>query len=205
MLRVLRSATGEEVFHARQVGTAPRFSEEGRFLATMDTSGTVRVWDVEDDKEVLTVPLGLPSAQETLLALSPRGSMLALGRSDSVAVDVWDVSKARWLSRVRHEGVVTALTFTPDGALVTAGEDKSVRVWDAASGVMKFRLLHGEGIASLSTSPDGRWLATTRLGAHSAIIWDLHTGREAARLPHRDGVNAVSWSPQRRSARHRQQ
>lgn len=194
-LRVLRSATGEEVFHAHQVGAPPRFSEEGRFLAAVDTSGHVRVWDVVDDQEVLTVPLGTPSAQDVLLALSPRGAMLALGRSDALAVDIWDINKARWLSRVRHEGVVTALDFTPDGALLTAGEDKSVRVWDAASGVMKFRLPHDAGIASLSSSPDGRWLATTRLGGRSALIWDLHTGREIARLPHQDGVNAVSWSP----------
>jgi WD40 repeat protein len=194
-LRVVSGATGEEVFEAEQVGAPPRFSEEGRFLAAAGSSGQVRVWDVVDDKEVLNVPLGTPSTQEVLLALSPGGALLALGRTDALAVDVWDVSKARWVSRVRHEGVVTALAFTPDGALLTAGEDKSVRVWDAASGVMKFHLPHEAGVASMALSPDGGRLATTRLGGRSATVWELRTGREVARLPHADGVSAVSWSP----------
>ena len=96
------------------------FSADGsRFaLGTMDS---VRVWDLNAAKEVLTIhntggPVGL-------LAFSPDGACLA-GAVGSIyiygEVKVWDIPDGRELLSLKGQTSVRDLVFSPDGGRLAA-------------------------------------------------------------------------------------
>lgn len=60
-----------------------------------------------------------------------------------------------------HRGEVSAATFLPDGGLLTAGVDGSLRVWDLQSGAQRELLAEGGApITRLMIAPDGRRILT---------------------------------------------
>jgi hypothetical protein len=96
---------------------------------------------------------------------------------------------------VRHNRVVNAVAFGPDGRwLATGGNDGSACIWHAAGGRQRLSLPHRAAVNSVVFSPDGRWLATGGDDA-TARIWDAASIEERLSLPHRAAVNSVVFSP----------
>src|SRR5207249_4947021 len=56
-----------------------------------------------------------------------------------------------------HTGAATAVTFLPDGRLVSGGEDGLVKIWDLGSGRVVAMLGASSSVISLALSGDGRW------------------------------------------------
>lgn len=85
-------------------------------LASGDTSGTARLWDVR--KSAAT--LGLLDMEDSVGVVGNDG--LGTGASSRL------IGKA-------HNGAVNGISWTDDGCyIITAGHDERVRVWDAATG-----------------------------------------------------------------------
>ena len=63
-----------------------------------------------------------------------------------------------------HSGDVTALAYSPDGALLaTASWDKTVKLWDATTGEQRATLSgHSQPVSCLAFSPDGKILVSGR-------------------------------------------
>jgi len=85
-------------------------------LASGDTNGTVRLWDVRKSA----------------------GTLGLLDMEDSVGITGYDGrgagARSRYVGKA-HNGAVNGLSWTDDGAfIITAGHDERVRVWDAATG-----------------------------------------------------------------------
>src|SRR5262249_31496481 len=78
-------------------------------------------------------------------------------------VRLWDVAAGRPAGALRgHEGEVTAVTFSPDGALVaSASWDATAKLWEPATG-RECGVLRGHkgAITAVAFSPDGRLVAT---------------------------------------------
>jgi WD40 repeat protein len=107
-------------------------SADGRLLAALGSSGAV-VFDVDTGAE--TASFSGPGSEgtsrtEASIALSPDGTLLALGCYDGDIL-VWDLQSHGTPTTISgHDGVVRALAFSPDGSLLASGgADTSVLIW----------------------------------------------------------------------------
>lgn len=88
---------------------------------------------------------------------------------------------------LRHEGQVTALALSRDGArLASSGREGKVRIWDVASGTEQASFKGGskkDGCV-LAWSSDGRWLAagTRSLSLHDATMGFAKKKRTSLKL-----------------------
>ena len=74
---------------------------------------------------------------------------------------MFDAATGAEISRLDHEGGVSAVAFSPDGTRVATGSgDRSARVFDAATGAEISRLDHEGGVYAVAFSPDGTRVAT---------------------------------------------
>src|SRR6266545_2239640 len=167
---------------------------DGRtLLAAGGDAGTVRLWD-----PVAGVQVGKPLRESVRvrglagIPLPDGYSLLATGGADG-KVRLWeptDHSAGQWRRRRRGAGrvlaghtsgaVLTTLPL-PDGtlALVSGGEDGTVRVWNPATGttIGEPLMTNAAGVASVAAVPlpDGRTLLATGGWGGTVRLWDFTT------------------------------
>ena len=177
--RIWDLATGEIRYSALK-GRGPvafRDEETALQLAYRPPAALV-LWDVARDREVSR--FALPAREKVVCrALAGDGSKVAAGLSTKVLV--WDVASRKALRE--FPGPATALAFTPDGALLAAGDDRGqIVVRSLATGQTIAEL--GERpirVMSLKFAPDylrdsqGQrgWLLAAGGTSGSLIVWDV--------------------------------
>ncbi len=100
-------------------------------------------------------------------------------------------------TKLKHENMIIAAVFAPDGkSVATGGWDNLIRIWDAATGKELRRCTgHTKPLYAVAYSPDGRWLVS---GSEDRTIrlWDPTTGKELRRFEgHSGGITKVGFSP----------
>ena len=96
-----------------------------------------------------------------------------------------------------HEGSVSSVAVSPDGAFIVTGSwDSTARIWDAKSGIERAVLEGHEGwVTSVAVSPDGAFIVTGS-DDNTARIWDAKSGTERTVLEGHEGwVSSVAVSP----------
>jgi WD40 repeat protein/serine/threonine protein kinase/Tfp pilus assembly protein PilF len=176
------------------------FSPDGTRLASGSMDQTVKVWDAQTGRQVLS--LQGHTATVTSVAFSPDGRQLASSSGDQT-VRIWDAQTGAEVRTLRgHTNTVMGLAYSPDGTRLASGSgDKTVKVWDAQTG-QDLRTLkgHTDMVTGVAFSPDGRQIASgsgvlpVRPG--EVKVWDAQTGQETVALKgHQSLVTCVAFSP----------
>lgn len=155
--------------------SALTLSPDKRTLITADESGLVHIWDTETGQSKKTIQIG---QQVTAVAIDATSQFLAAARADRSIV-LWDLKTGAVRSEFRkHENVVNALAFSPDGTtLASGGDDRTAILWDLASGKSKRTLKgHDMTVTSLAFSPDSLTLASGS-GNNSVVLWNVTNGK----------------------------
>jgi WD40 repeat protein/mono/diheme cytochrome c family protein len=175
------------------------FSPDGKRALIASPDKTVRLWDVEAERELRRF-VG-HTASVWSVAFSPDGSRALSGSMDTT-FRLWDVDTGRELRRLQgHEGLVTAVAFSPDGRrALSGGYDHAVILWDLEAGTELRRFADATRYVNTVTfTPDGR--RGLFAGENSIHLVDLESGTELRRLEgHTDAVLSLAVSPDGRRA-----
>jgi WD40 repeat protein len=103
------------------------FSPDGRLLASASSDNTVKLWDIQDRREIRTFS-GHDSSVLSM-AFSPDGRMLA--SAFYTTIKLWDAETGRELRTLSgHASCVNSLAFAPSGLTLASGScDGTVRLW----------------------------------------------------------------------------
>jgi WD40 repeat protein/serine/threonine protein kinase len=180
--------------HADPV-TAVAVTPDGRQALSGDMDGTIRVWDLEAQRETaaLTGHRGVVAA----LAVTPDGRHAVSGGWDHSA-RLWSLSECREIRTFEgHTDYVTGVAVSVDGeSLITSSVDSSLRVFSLSSGLASSVLEgHASAVSSVATSPDGRFVVS---GSWDQTVraWDSRSGECAVTLSSEAGsVMAVAIAP----------
>jgi WD40 repeat protein len=108
--------------------TLARFGAGGARLLTSDPQRTVKLWDVDAGKPLVTL-IGHKDQMRTV-ELSPDGSRV-LTASDDGTAKLWDAGTGKLLTSLDgHSAAVYVARFGADGTvIVTGSRDKTVKIW----------------------------------------------------------------------------
>ncbi|KAH7917563.1 WD40 repeat-like protein [Leucogyrophana mollusca] len=187
---VIWDAPTRKVVHEIKGGGVWRlaYSPNGRWIATALTAGerAVRLWDADTGRlEVLKC-----GGDVLCVAFSPDGTQIAVGLSRGF-FQVIEISTGKSVvGPIKgHTRRVNSIVYSPDGCLVTASQDESIRVWDSKTGVQvgKPMLGHKKDVFCISITANGRRIASA--GRDKTVrVWDLET-----RLQVGDSFDADYW------------
>lgn len=170
-------------------------SPDGKLLVTATDEGTIKLWDVAESRDLMT--LSQEPAEVNCLGFSLEGTRIAAGVGHRVRL--WDQGGRSLpsLAGVDHTYTIRCLAFSPDGkTLATGSRDHVIKLWNLYDGGGCIELIgHEDGVESLSFSPDGSILASGGLD-RTVRLWDQSTGQELATLGRHAGkVSCVVFSP----------
>jgi Hsp70 protein/WD40 domain-containing protein len=164
------------------------FSPDGLTFASGQYNGYVVRWDAGTGANKWQTSSG--SSSNTLaLGYSPDGTRLVSARGEDVTM--WDARAGGTLSTLACGGVVTGLSFHPDGRrLATAATD--LRIWELADGS---HVVRSPGpVTAVRFSPDGTRVASAHPDG-KARVWSEPRGDLIAELDHPDPALCVAFGP----------
>lgn len=181
--------TNTEIARVASRVKALALSPDGRYLAGGSESGSVYLWDLENDNEEKSLYIK-GGAPVNAITFSKDGKMIAIGDQDGDVI-LWDMVESKQIRRLTgHTATITDLEFSEDNSLLASTSfDGTARVW-----VMEYLndlplVLddHGTGrgskkwVWSVAFSPDGKTLMT---GAGDGIIryWPTHADEMAEKI-----------------------
>jgi WD40 repeat protein len=174
-----------------EVAPAVAFSPDGKVLASIHTSGTVRLWDVTAEKELRTINHDGKALRTRGLAFSPDSKVLITADADN-RLRLWDVTSGKELASMAGDeqdkfgsaGAQSNLALAGDGKRAAAAwAREQVRIWYLPARKQRplLNVKTPYGVGRLAFSSDGKVLAVAHLDG-KVQLWDVLTSRELATL-----------------------
>jgi WD40 repeat protein/serine/threonine protein kinase len=183
------------------------FTPDGKFLGAIGTDETVKLWDVANKTEAMSLA-GRMGCVYFSVAFSPDRRRLATAALQVTLDDAgnrrlkgelrtWSMTGEPEYVLVGHEGPINSAWFSPDGRfLASGGSDGTAKLWDMATGKEVLTLRgHTSEVTDVCFSPDGSRLATAS-NDQTLKLWDVATGREIFTLRgHAARIKGVAFDP----------
>lgn len=170
-------------------------SPDGRYLATGDRGGGLKLWDRRPGTEL--GGLTYSTKEVCCVQLSPDGRFLAAGGQDRT-VRAWEVASGKEVLCLRgHEATVCTVAWSPDGRwLASGGRDHRVRLWDTHRGLEAGSPGPlSDVVRAVAWSPDGRLFAAAD-GARCVRLWRMPGGEPLPPVEgHVESILALAFSP----------
>ena len=160
------------------------FAPNGEYLVSGSAVGGVRVWRVEDGKQMATVE----ARAVKCLAVSKDDRWIGAG-TDYGDVIVWHTKTyEKVLSNTENGHNINGVDFSPDSTrLISASDDCTATIWDIATRKRVQTLRHGDWVRAAKYSPQGDRIATAT--ENSVRIWDSNGGRPLVDIT----VTVIPW------------
>ncbi len=166
-------------------GSLVAFSQDGKFLAALDHSNSLSIWDLGSEERVQTLERvtghgeWISIFRGRALACTSEGQYLAISflETDQETVRLWNGET--FLSFTPAETPIISAAVSPDGKLfATGGWDKKVTLWDVETQTPN-RTLEGHTgeINTLAFSADG-----TLLASGGARNWEYQEDEDGSTL-----------------------
>ena len=151
------------------------YSRDGKWLATGDNNGIVRLWDAEAGREVHALKVHDRPIQKKAKGNLTTVYTTEMGGSYATMGDGKTFSE---LDSREQTGAINGLAFSPDGSLIaSASGDGSIRIWKTASGETVAQIVGGENTTAYSVAftDDGtRVMSGVAVGGDRFVrSWDV--------------------------------
>jgi WD40 repeat protein len=180
------------------------FSPNGRFIATVDDSHKLKIWNREGKL------LGEHQSKHSIekVAVSPDSQLVATA-TDARSIEIRQVKNGK-IFKILHldngginpekSAGILDIKFSGDGRFIAASSmDKTVTLWSLPSGEL-FQILkgHQDWVYSISFSPDSQLIASSGGGSDRTLrIWQCSNGKllKTIERAHNDAFR-LTFSPE---------
>jgi eukaryotic-like serine/threonine-protein kinase len=168
------------------------FSPDGEHLATRTDANEIQLWNLKTEKLLRTLPG--PGSEMTGWAFSQDGRRLVsagyqktgkIREATGAASHIWEVFSGNKLFTLA--GAEFQPHFSPDGRLLAALGQETVKVWDltqAEGQLVNTLQLKDSRVFGLGFSPDGQWIVTQSSppskhlsGEAELTVWSVKSGQ----------------------------
>jgi WD40 repeat protein len=175
-------------------------SPDGHLLAIGDSSGTLRLWELNTGT-LIAVETAAHSSWIRCLAFSPDGQYLASGSSDA-SIRVWQIGSTRTLEYCQslegHRQQIWSIAWLPETPyLVSASDDGTLRIWNYRNACCKKVLSGHTGLVRfVGAEPDGCHIVSAAMPSQEVWRWNVKTGETIQRWQQTDHkARAIALSP----------
>lgn len=160
------------------------FTKDGKYLASGSSDYTVRIWNLEQAKELHVLPHNEITFVESI-DISSDGKKLASVNFDTVLM--WDMETGEKFAALGKggENAPLGVAFSIDGKTLGACGYGWVQCWNVESQKSNFVQINKTGATNpnaFALSPDGKLIATDA-DAMTISIWSTTTGKKEQSLP----------------------
>ena len=159
MLDVKTGGELEKLYGHSSTIRAIAVSPNGRFMASGDEHGNIKIWNWLKRQEFDQIKAKLPVRT---LAFSPDSKILVSG-GDDCHIKLWNTdTRTEIITLEQHLQPINTVVFSPDGQIIASGsDDYTIKLWDIQNQIEIAELKgHTEGVTSVSFSSDGRTLVS---------------------------------------------
>jgi WD40 repeat protein/serine/threonine protein kinase len=169
-------------------------SADGKTLLTRHRDGTLRIWDLAQQKERLTIRQ--QSKESDPMLLTPDGRTLCTTSYKERVVRLWDTMTGEQLQHLAEPDLVPGYAWlSPDSRLLATMHGLSLHVRELASGRVSVRLsVPPPGLCCAAFCRQGK-ICAMACGDHSIVIADLESGQATVRMHgHRQAISGLAFS-----------